>query len=184
MRRGRLELRPVSAWEAIFASREAAGHEESALWRNACMLAKALYKGKKRVFSSGEAVLKAMPAETVACWMKAYTKACMGYAASWEMEKQALKNDAWGRLRWKVLRLFGGRDLTDADAAYIALQMVLDEEERLEQLCPQCRSQLLTEACPICGAVQFGENPNFDMSRFEELKERGSSDMGHGITGQ
>lgn len=183
----KFELRPISAWEAIRASQEAAGHEESALWRNACVLARALYRGRRRVFSSGEEVLKSMPAETVACWMKAYTRICMARVASWEQEKEVLKKDAWGRLRWKVLRSLGGpawKDMTEADIGYCVLQMILDGEERLEKLCPSCRRELGQDACPVCGAVQFGENPNFDEKRFEELMAHGSSDMADAAAGE
>jgi uncharacterized membrane protein len=68
------------------------------------------------------------------------------------------------------------KEMTDGDLLYCILQMALDGEEELARLCPQCRSDLLQEGCPVCGAVQYGMNPNFDPARFEELKSHGLSD--------
>lgn len=178
-RRKRYELRLIPAWEAMEAEREAAG-QGSSLWRNACVLARALYRGRTRVFPSGEAVLKAMPAQTVACWMAAYNRLCMDKVESWQEEKAALARDGWGRLRWKAMRAMGlwpknPGDMTDGDFLYCILQLILDGEERLQALCPSCRADLLGEGCPVCGAAVFEENPNFDEKRFEELKRHGSS---------
>ena len=95
-------------------------------------------------------------------------------------EKDALKRDGWGRLKWKVMRAMGGlnfRDMADGEFLYCLLQMILDGEEQLEKLCPSCRGKLGQEGCPVCGTVTFGENPNFDESRFEELKKHGSFEV-------
>lgn len=178
MRRKRYELRLISAREAMEASREAAGKD--ALYRNACVLWRALYCGGRQVFSSAEAVLEAMPAQTVACWMGAYNALCQSQVAHWQEEKDALKRDGWGRLKWKVMRAMGGlnfRDMADGEFLYCLLQMILDGEEQLEKLCPSCRGKLGQEGCPVCGTVTFGENPNFDESRFEELKKHGSFEV-------
>ncbi len=179
MGRKTYQLRLISAMEAIRAQQEAAAHGGDGLWRNACVLAKALYRGKKRVFSDGEALLRAMPAQTVACWMNAYHGLCRKQVENWQEEKEALGRDAWGRLRWKAMRALGSfpnpNKWTDGDFLYCILQLVLDGEEKLEQLCPSCREDLLKGGCPICGATVFEENPNFDRERFEELKKHGSS---------
>ena len=184
MKKVKYELRLISAAEAMAAAMEAAGQD--ALHRNACVLARALYRGGKRVFSSAAAVLNAMPAQTIACWMGAYNELCQKQVANWQEKKDALSKDGWGRLKWKVLRAMGGLDIqnmADGDFLYCILQMILDGEEQLQKLCPSCRSKLGQQGCPVCGAVQFGENPNFDENRFEELKKRGSSDMAVGDTG-
>lgn len=177
------DLHLISAWEAMEASREAAGREDAALWRNACVLARALYRGRKRVFSSGEDVLKNLPGETVACWMRAYNTLCRAQVAAWQEQKDALARDAWGRLKWKAMRAMGRMDMTDGESLYCILQMILDGEEKLEKLCPACRGELLKEKCPVCGAVQYGVNPNFDEGRFEELRKHGSSDMADAAAG-
>lgn len=185
---GKLELRLVSAYDAARAEREAASYGgeglECAVYRNACLLAKALYRDGERMFPDGMAAAKALPAETIACWMRAYSDLCRAEDCSfagWEQRKQAMAADEKGRLRWKVLRYFGvlpsqARAMTDGDFLYCVLQMVIDGEEQLAKLCPGCRQSLLEEKCPACGAVQFGQNPNFDEKRFEELKSHGSSD--------
>ena len=155
------------------------------LCRNACLLAQAVYRGKRRLFRSGAEVLRRLPAEAIACWMEAYAELCR--SQDWKKRLEVLRQDAEGRLRWKVLRAFGvlptagnaepdRKTLTDC-----VLQMLLDQEEQLAALCPDCREHLLDGACPVCGAVQFGENPAFDPARFEELKNNGLSHMGPSV---
>lgn len=181
--RKKYDLRMISAWDAMDAAREAAGHDDSPLWRNACVLARALYRGRKRVFSSGQDVMKSLPGQTVACWMRAYHTLCRAQVAAWQEQKDALARDAWGRLKWKAMRAMGRMDLTDGQSLYCVLQMILDDEERLKQLCPDCKAELLREKCPVCGAVQYGVNPNFDENRFEELKKHGLSDVADSAAG-
>ena len=65
--------------------------------------------------------------------------------------------------------------MQNGDLLHCVLQLMLDAEEELERLCPACRQQLLEGGCPVCGAVQYGQNPNFDETRFEELKRHGLS---------
>ena len=65
------------------------------------------------------------------------------------------------------------REMTDGDYLYCALQMLLDQEEALSRLCPQCRQEAEEGRCPSCG-VKFsnvGENAAFDQQRFEQLKK-------------
>ena len=57
---------------------------------------------------------------------------------------------------------------------WCAVNLLLDDEETLEQLCPACRERALEARCPVCGAPtggdQVGENPAFDQERFEQLR--------------
>ena len=64
------------------------------------------------------------------------------------------------------------------DFLWCALNLMLDDEEMLAQLCPACRSQVLEECCSACGVplalTEGGGNVAFDEARFEALK-RGES---------
>lgn len=183
-----LRLHLVSAYDAALAAREAAAHggsaEEQTVMRAACLLAKALYRGDTPMFPDGLTAARRLPAEALLCWAKAYATLAQAEDFSrWAEEKERLSRDETGRLRWKVLQQFGvlpwekrAKEMTDGDLLYCVLQMVLDGEEELFRLCPQCRGDLLAEQCPVCGAVQYGMNPNFDTARFEELKSHGLSD--------
>ena len=166
----RYRFYPVTAGALLDAAREAEGlitcDAEAGLARNACLLSRAVYRGGKRAFSSGEEVLRTLTAETVACWTKAYCA----------LLRPSEPSDL-DRLRWRVLRTFGvlpterrAKRLTADDLRRCALQFRLDDEEKLRDVCPQCREELLSHRCPVCGAARFEENPNFDPRRFEELK--------------
>ena len=92
---------------------------------------------------------------------------------------QALENAPYERLKWRVLRSFGvlpsearAREMTDGDYLYCVLHMTLDEEERLEQLCPECRAQAEKSTCLCCGAPLAEVNSSFDEDRFEELRKQ------------
>ena len=58
----------------------------------------------------------------------------------------------------------------------------MDEDEKLEHMCPQCRAELEEKHCIRCGKTireEDGEkfiNPNFDMARFNRLN--GNKDSG------
>ena len=64
--------------------------------------------------------------------------------------------------------------MTDRDYLLCALHLILDEEERLNHLCPGCRQRIEEERCPVCGepAAQSkaGVNLAFDVERFERMK--------------
>jgi predicted amidophosphoribosyltransferase len=66
-------------------------------------------------------------------------------------------------------------DMTDGDYLYCILNLLLDQEEQLNRLCPQCRRMAEEGRCPSCGAVvshwQGGENEAFDEERFRALSE-------------
>lgn len=68
--------------------------------------------------------------------------------------------------------------MTDRDFLLCALNLLLDEEERLARLCPACR-QAAQSCCPGCGTpledTAQGCNPAFDPGRFEQLS-RGETD--------
>ena len=86
------------------------------------------------------------------------------------------------RLRWRVLKAFHvlpGEDrakrMTQREYLYCILQQWLDEEEKLESLCPACRAQAQEKRCTRCGALLTEtdgmENTAFDMERYRRLKE-------------
>lgn len=68
--------------------------------------------------------------------------------------------------------------MTDRDYLWCALNLVLDREEELEQLCPQCRQRAEEDICPICGESRgsWGYNDGFDLARFEQLKGESAGD--------
>ena len=80
-----------------------------------------------------------------------------------------------------MLRAFGAlpgeqrvQEMTDRDYLWCVLNLMLDEEELLDRLCPQCRMELEQERCPICGDRldhwAMGQNDGFDWERFESLR--------------
>lgn len=64
------------------------------------------------------------------------------------------------------------------DFLWCALNLMLDDQEDLERLCPACRSRALEERCPVCGIplglTEGGINGSFDQTRFEALKRGGA----------
>lgn len=68
--------------------------------------------------------------------------------------------------------------MTDRDYLWCALNLALDREEELAQLCPGCRERALAEPCPACGApkTSWCVNESFDWDRFERLKGDGGID--------
>ena len=52
--------------------------------------------------------------------------------------------------------------MTDGDYLWCAVNLLLDDEETLDQLCPVCGAPT--------GGDQVGENPAFDQERFEQLR--------------
>lgn len=60
------------------------------------------------------------------------------------------------------------------DYLWCVLNMMLDDEQALERLCPSCRMEADRGGCPVCGAAtgeQGGAvNTGFDLGRFEALK--------------
>lgn len=187
------ELRIISAWELLQARWEAQTMgdeaETEALRRNACILSRAVMRGGGRIFDSGKAVLEQWSAEKIGREIAAYRLlACRvdpGCGQEQQVEKllSQLKKEPMERIRWKVLKAFGvlptearAREMTRGDYLYCALQMMLDREQKLQQLCPACRSRAEEKHCIGCGGAlreEDGVNPQFDLQRFEEMKQGG-----------
>ena len=59
------------------------------------------------------------------------------------------------------------------DYLWCALNLMLDREELLAQLCPGCRQKAEEACCTVCGApageTTAGQNASFDQERFERL---------------
>lgn len=186
----RLELRLIPAAALLRARQEArtlAGDDEAlmGLCLNACIVAQAAYRPDgTRAFESGGDVLTRIPAERIGAWAGRYLALCgetvpRGVQAREDLQR-ALEDAPYERLKWRVLRAFGvlpsekrAREMTDRDYLYCVMQLTLDEEQTLAQLCPQCREQARQRTCPCCGAALGEENGNFDEARFEELKHGG-----------
>ena len=64
-------------------------------------------------------------------------------------------------------------NMTDGEFLWCLVNMMLDEEEELDRLCPSCRVEAQEGRCPACGApVGEGEgmvNPSFDQARYERM---------------
>ncbi|MCI5993651.1 MAG: hypothetical protein MRZ24_06420, partial [Clostridiales bacterium] len=93
--------------------------------------------------------------------------------------RQALEDEPYERLKWKVLRALGvlpseqrAREMTDGDYLYCVLQLMLDENEQLDMLCPSCREKAREKRCPACGGAVPEQNAGFDMERYEELRRQ------------
>lgn len=193
MERGGFSLRILTARELLMAREEArtlsTEPELEGLCSSACMLARAVTVEGKPVFSSGQAVLETWSAERIGEEMAAYRgladREDPDCARKEKLEEimEQLKREPMERVRWRVQRAFFAlptegrvRDMTEGDYLYCAAQMLLDREAYLERLCPQCRSKAEEAFCPGCGRPMVREmegNPNFDVSRFEELKAHG-----------
>lgn len=161
---------------------------EKSLWSNACILARAVHENGKPVFSEGKALMDCWSGEKIAEEMDAYrtmaedTAPELGQAKKLEAILQGLRETPMERIRWKVLRAFSvlpteerAKKMTEGDYLFCAAQLLLDREEQMEKLCPECRESRKT-ICPGCGRELLGEqeqNPRFDIRRFEELKRHG-----------
>lgn len=186
-------LHLLTAWELMEAKKEAqalgSDPETAGLRNNAAILARAVRQGSSRVFSSPEALIRQWSGERIAEEMAVYRKLGDQAEPDWTDEKlieslrDKLGEDWEARIRWKVLRQFGvlpserrAKEMTRNDYLYCALQLMLEREEQLEKLCPQCRNQAEEDHCSVCGQVLCGEkgqNPAFDAKRFEELRKHG-----------
>ena len=69
--------------------------------------------------------------------------------------------------------------MTHRDYLWCALNLMLDDEEALEALCPACRAEAQEARCPVCGALTGGDwagvNQSFDEERFQRLR-RGATE--------
>ena len=93
-----------------------------------------------------------------------------------------MEHAPYERLKWRVLRYAGAlpsekraQEMTDADYLYCLVHEMLDREEAMERLCPECRTRAEEARCSICGAklgeTSGGGNASFDMARFIRMKE-------------
>lgn len=184
------ELWLISAYELLQAHAEAermaqTDEQTLGLWLNACILARAARKNGERLFLSGAEVMWRLSAERIGQWMGKYLALCAEEDPSCCTQghdelREALRQDGYERLKWRVLRAFGvlpsekrAKEMTQGEYLYCVMQLTLDEEERLAQLCPSCREEAQAQRCVVCGAPLGEENPNFDEARFEELKRGG-----------
>lgn len=69
--------------------------------------------------------------------------------------------------------------MTDEQWLWLFINQMIDNEEHLEKMCPDCKNELIsTNKCIRCGKVLAKDedkffNPNFDTNRFEELSHEG-----------
>lgn len=71
--------------------------------------------------------------------------------------------------------------MTDGQWLWLFVNQIIDNEEHLEKMCPECRDEVTSEKkCVRCGKVLATNkgydsfiNPNFDSSKFEELSNNG-----------
>ena len=185
-----LGLRVVPAFAVLQARREAldaCGDDEQALglWMNAELLARAVYRDGARVFADGEDLMRAVSVEQIERWTEDYAALCREENPACSEENaqkamQALSQEDYERLKWRVLKQFGvlpgearARRMTDRDYLYCAAQLMLDEREKLDAMCPSCRERAQRRLCPVCGEALPEENAGFDERRFEELRNAG-----------
>lgn len=68
--------------------------------------------------------------------------------------------------------------MKDRDYLWCLANGLLDREEQLERLCPDCRVRAEQTRCPVCGRPEApgegGSNPAFDLAQFQRLKEGGA----------
>lgn len=69
--------------------------------------------------------------------------------------------------------------MTDGQWLWLFINQIIDNEEHLEKMCPECRSEATSNnKCIRCGKVLTNDedkfvNPNFDADRFERLSHGG-----------
>lgn len=69
--------------------------------------------------------------------------------------------------------------MTDEQWLWLFVNQVIDNEEHLEKMCPDCKDEVTsTHKCIRCGKVLTKKedkfiNPNFDADRFERLSRDG-----------
>lgn len=129
--------------------------------------------------------MRAASAEQIERWTEDYAALCREENPACSEENaqkamQALEQEDYERLKWRVLRAFGvlpgearARRMTDRAYLYCAAQMMLDEQEKLDAMCPSCRERAQRRLCPVCGEEMPEENAGFDERRFEELRDAG-----------
>lgn len=64
--------------------------------------------------------------------------------------------------------------MTDEQWLWVYANMLIDNEDRLNQMCPTCRNNVTSDdKCTACGKtisnVEYTHNPKFDADRFNRL---------------
>ena len=72
------------------------------------------------------------------------------------------------------------QQMKERDYLWCLIHTLLDREEELERLCPDCLARAEERRCPGCGQPihAWGEgvvNPAFDLERFEAMKGGGGT---------
>ena len=68
--------------------------------------------------------------------------------------------------------------MKEGDYVWCLVNQLLDRDEELERLCPECRQRMEQHICSGCSepVERWGEgemNPEFDLQRFRIMKEGG-----------
>lgn len=186
-------MRLLSARETLSLRREiaqldCADEEERALRANAALLKRSLTEGGEAAFASAEDVENALSVgeinELVRCYALldgAENPSSEDGREKVETLKKSMEHAPYERLKWRVLRYAGAlpsekraQEMTDADYLYCLAHEMLDREEAMERLCPECRTRAEETRCSICGAklgeTAGGGNASFDMARFIRMK--------------
>ena len=77
--------------------------------------------------------------------------------------------------------------MTDGEWLWLFVNQLIDNEEHLEKMCPECRDEATsTNKCIRCGKVLTKDedkfiNPNFDANRFERLSRGDGIEYEEGI---
>lgn len=77
--------------------------------------------------------------------------------------------------------------MTDGQWLWLFVNQLIDSEEHLEKMCPECRNEATsTNKCIRCGKVLTKDegkfiNPNFDVDRFERLSRGDGIEYGEDI---
>ena len=123
----KLALRLLSAQESLWALEEAKSlcgksPEEESLFRNACLLSRAVHRGRRRLYPSGKALMEKVPAEAILRWAEAYSSLSRsqdytrpfyeGTKPKWELcVRDAGVNPRFDEKRFEELKAHGSSDL-------------------------------------------------------------------------
>lgn len=166
---------------------DCADEEERALRANAALLKRSLTEGGEAAFASAEDVENALSVGEINELVRCYALLDGAENPSSEDGREKVETlkkagaRAYERLKWRVLRYAGAlpsekraQEMTDADYLYCLAHEMLDREEAMERLCPECRTRAEETRCSICGAklgeTAGGGNASFDMARFIRMK--------------
>lgn len=131
---------------------------EKALCNNAALVAGALYRRGRQVFSQGAKAIKSLDPAEIEALAADYAQMAGGW--DWNEMLAGLEAAPFERLKWQVCRAFHmlpgearARAMRDEDYLFCALQLWMDSRERRPR--------------------PAAENESFDQARFAVLKEAG-----------